>query len=515
MDATTSAAPIPIDDDDDVSQLTKVLPALLVALFLSALDNTIVATAMPTIVGKMGGFSKYAWVTTSYVVTSTVATLLLGKLSDILGRRRIYLFAIGMFLVASILCGLATSMNELIAARALQGLGGGGIWGLTFTIVGDLVAPAKRGKYFGTFTSMFALAGLAGPLVGGAIVDNFSWRWIFFVNIPLAVYSFAKVFTVLHLPRPTNRKNLDIPGAVLVTAIIGFFMLILEEGPGRGWSSPEILGGFALCLALIVVFVLCEQRAADPVLPMHLFKNPVLRNAYILAVLVGMTMMAVSIFFALYFQDVRFYSPTKSGLLGFPQMLGVTIASAMTGRLITKTGKYKKQPLIGTLVAAAGFFAISRIEVATPYFMLALAMLMIGIGTGMTMPMISISTQNSGDPKDLGIVTATGNFFRTLGSAIGLAFYGTFLTSSLTKELTKRLPGEGERLSGLIREPRLIKALAPNVRQAVQESISTGIGKLFLIASVLTVVAFFAALSVEEQPLRSKSGLGALASMAE
>ena len=499
----------------DRRQFRIVLGALLVALFLSALDNTIVATAMPTIVGRMGGFAKYTWVTTSYVVTSTISTLLLGKLSDLYGRRRLFLFAIAVFILGSALCGASQNIDQLIAFRALQGLGGGGIFALTFTIVADLVAPKERGRYFGMFTSMFALASLAGPLIGGVIVDNVSWRWIFYVNLPLGVFVFAAIAAVMHLPASRREVSVDWQGAVLVSGSIAAFMVALEQGDRRGWLSPTIVGLFAVCVALTMVFVWWERRAVEPLLPMRFFSHPVMRSAYVLAVLTGFTMMSIGLYFALFFQDVRFFTPTRAGLLTFPMMLGVTAAATFSGRRITATGRYRAMPLYGSLSALTGMLIASRLHVSMPYAVIAASMLLIGMGMGLVMPSISIASQNAGDPREMGIVTASANFFRTLGSAMGLAVYGAVLTAKLRTELAERLPDRADALTSLVREPKRIAALPPGTRSAVQESITAGISLIFVMSSAVVVLGFLAALSLREIPLRRESGIDARAAMAE
>lgn len=504
-----------ITGTSDRRQFRIVLMALLVALFLSALDNTIVATAMPTIVGKLGGFAKYTWVTTAYVVTTTISTLLLGKLSDLYGRRKLFLFSIAVFIIGSAMCGAARNIDQLITFRALQGIGGGGISGLTFTIIADLVPPAGRGRYFGLFTSVYAVASLAGPLIGGALVDHLSWRWIFYVNLPLGALVLVSSFLVLRLPASRSDARLDWQGAVLVSAAIAAFMVALEQGDQRGWRSGPILAMFALCLALTVAFVMWERRAPEPVMPMHFFANPILRSSFLLAVFAGFTVMSVGLFFALYFQDVRFHSPTKAGLLTFPLIFGVTVAATVSGKVIGATGKYKILPLIGCAVSMAGMLVSTQLNLTMPYVLMGGAMLTIGLGMGLTMPTISIATQNAGDPRDMGIVTASATFFRTLGSAIGLAIYGAVLTASLKSELARRLPGQADALTTLVRAPEQIKALPAATRDAVQSSITFGITRVFILAAAAMIFAFASAVSLREMPLRRESGIDARAALAE
>jgi EmrB/QacA subfamily drug resistance transporter len=414
-------------------QFNLLLSGLMITLFLSALDNTIVGTAMPTIVGDLGGFSRYTWATTVYIVASTISTLVLGKLSDLYGRRNVYLITIVLFLVTSMLCGLAQSMTQLIAFRALQGLGGGGIWSLTFAIVGDVVAPRDRGRYFGLFTSVFAFASLAGPLLGGLIVGTTSWRWIFYVNLPIGVLAIFMVHYTLKLPRIIRPVKLDLLGAALVTGTIVAFMVALEEGSSLGWRSPTVVGLLVGAALLLALYVWQERRAPEPITPPRLFRNDIVRMSLLLGFLTGAVMMTVGLFFSLYFQNAQLLSPTQAGLRSLPLMVGLTAASTFTGRYITKTGRYRLTALVGlplTVIGmAAGAVIMLRAEIGSSLstLLLSAALLLIGVGMGTTMPTASISIQNSADPRDLGIATSTGNFFskpwignRACGAGINL-----------------------------------------------------------------------------------------------
>jgi EmrB/QacA subfamily drug resistance transporter len=490
-------------------QFKLLLVGLIITLFLSALDNTIVGTAMPTIVGELGGFARYTWATTAYVVTSTISTLILGKLSDLFGRRRIYLLTIIGFVVASALCGAAQNMTQLVAFRALQGIGGGGIWGLTFAIVGDIIPPRDRGRYFGLFTGVFALASVAGPLGGGLIVDNVSWRWIFYVNLPVGAVSIATVIATLKLKHIKRDVHLDVVGALLIAATICTLMIPLEFGAEVGWGSARIIAPIVGSIVLAAVFVRWEKTAKEPVLPLRLFKNKIVRISLLLGLVLGSVMMTAGLFFALYFQNVQFLTPTSAGLRTLPIMFGMTVASTITGRLITKTGRYKMFPLVGLPIALLGLLTSTTIKTSTSGWVLAAAMLMIGLGVGLTMPAVSISSQNSAEPRDLGIATSAGNFFRNLGAALGLALLGSLFMTSTRSRLTSLLPegqATGDVLS-IIRKPKEIQALPPEIRSAVQDSISYGASRVFIVAAIIGVVAFVVALLLGEEPLRSKSGM--------
>lgn len=484
-----------------------IIGALMVALLLSALDNTIVGTAMPTIAGQFNAFSLYAWVSTSYAVTSTIATLILGKLSDLYGRRRLLLFTIGLFLFASLLCGLAQSMPQLIAARALQGIGGGGIWGLTFATVGDIVPPRQRGKYFGLFTSIWGVSAVVGPLVGGVIVDHFSWRWIFFVNLPLGIVAFALLAKVLQVPPPTRRPIVDVKGAVLLSLLVAAFMLSLEQGEERGWTSPVILGGFATAAIGLVLFILQERRAAEPMLPLRLFRNPHLRTSYILGFLIGPSMYTSGLFLGLYFQSVKFLSPTTAGLAGVPMMAGMVLGSTISGRLISRYGRYRILPRVGYPIAALGGLSVGFLARSTPYALIALMLVLIGIGTGVAMPTLSIVAQNSADPKDLGVSSAVQNFMRSAGAAIAIACLSVYFNHRVKAELDAA-PG-GRQLFGLIRKPSQIKGLEPTARDAITHAIASSAGRVILISALIVVAGWILTFKVRDQALRTTSGLEA------
>ena len=486
-----------------------IIGALMIALLLSALDNTIVGTALATIAGQLGGFESFTWVTTAYVACSTVSTLLLGKLSDLYGRRNLLLFAIGLFVAASLLCGAAQSINQLIAARALQGIGGGGIWGLTFATVGDIVPPRERGRYFGLFTSVFALASVVGPLVGGVIVDNVSWRWIFLVNLPLGALAFGLLVRVLKLPKPKSKPKIDGVGAVLLSITVGGLMVTLERGSKASWTSPLILGGFALVLATFVALIAWERKVEEPIVPLRLFANKNLRFAFLLGFIVGPALMTIGTFFGLYFQTVRFLTPTRAGLQGVPMMIGMVIGSTVSGRIITKSGRYRKLPLIGFSVTILGVGIAAATGVATSLWIVAAAMLFAGLGTGLTMPTLSIVAQNSAEARDLGVASATSNFMRSLGGSIALAIYGVWFSATIRSEVQGAFPGDPRvsNISSLIRTPGQIKRLPLDLRTAVGEAIATGIGRIFLASLVLAVLGLGVAFFLRDETLRGTTSL--------
>ncbi len=480
----------------------------MVGLFLAGLDGNIVATAMPTIAGKLGGFTKLAWVSTSYVVSSTIATPVLGKLSDLYGRRRIYLIAITTFLGGSVLCGLSQTIDQLITARAIQGVGGGGILSLSFAIVGQLVTPRERGKYMGYFTSMFALSSVAGPLIGGWMIDHVDWRWIFLVNLPIG---FAAVFitsSALKIPFQRLDAQVDFAGAALLTLSVGSLLFGLQFGPQKGWKSPLVLGLFFVSIIGLVLLVKVEGRASEPMIPGRLLRDRVVATSCAMGFFAGMTMYAGSVYFAIYFQDVVFKSPTSSGLRTVPIMFGALCGSMTIGRRITATGRYKIYPLFGLCFMATGSaLAAFGLGPSTPYLRLAIAMGLIGLGMGSSMPSVTVASQNAVPAADLGIATATTTFFRTLGGSIALAAFSTLFNASVKAKVHAGFAraglGQPQNLSKIIREPKQIKALPSATRSIVQGALSTGASRVFLACVVASLVCLALATMLPERPLRT------------
>jgi EmrB/QacA subfamily drug resistance transporter len=483
-----------------------VLGALVMAVFMSSIEATIIATALPTITGEFNAFESYAWVGTAYIVTATIATPLLGKLSDLFGRRLIFQTTMGIFIVGSLLCGAAQSMPQLIAARAVQGLGGGAIQALAFAILGDILPPRERGRYIGYFTLSFVGAALLGPLAGGFLVEQFSWRWIFYVNVPFAVAVSAVCHVALRLPFPRRRAKLDLAGAALLSASIACLMIALEEGRDA-WTDPVVLGLIAAGVITLVMFVAVERRAAEPLIPLRLFANPVVLASVLLGVCAGVFTYGLAPFLPLYFQDSLFVSPTESGLRMLPQMIGVTAGTFGIGRLIAKSGRYKRFPLAGTSLAVVGLVATSRITGETSYGWLVVPMILIGFGAASVFTTTSIATQNAVEFQDLGVATATVMFFRSLGGSLGLAAFGTVLNSTIRSEIPRRIGIAADDAGTLIRSPGEIAALPEAARQAVVDSVALGVGRIYLICGAVAVGAVLAAISLPERPLRLRAGL--------
>ncbi len=489
------------------TRLWMVLGALMLAVLLASMEISIISTALPTIAGEFNAFEQFAWVGTAYIATAAIGTPVLGKLSDIYGRRLIFQVTMGLFIVGSLFCGLSQSMNQLIASRALQGLGGGAIQALAFAILGDILPPRERGRYIGYFTLAFVGAALLGPLIGGFIIDHWSWPWIFFINVPLAGIASIVSYIALDLPFPRRKVRLDIVGAFLLAVIIGALIVALELGGNDGWSEPKVLGLLAVTVVGLAVFIVVERHAAEPMIPLHLFSDRVVLMSIIAGMCAGTIAFGAGQFLPLYFQDSLFVSPTESGLRMLPQMIGVTLGTFGIGRMILWTGRYKPFPVAGTAVAAVGLFAISTISGATSYASLVLPMIAMGFGMAAVFTSTSIATQNAVEFRDLGVATATIMFFRSLGGSLGLALFGTILTSTVRDEVPKQLGITADEAVSMIREPEEIAALAETSRNAVVESLATGVGNIYLVCAGVMVVGFVASILLPELPLRQRAGL--------
>ena len=481
-----------------------ILLGLGTGLLLAALDQTIVSTALPTIVGELGGLSKLSWVVTAYMLTSTASTPLYGKLSDQFGRKQLFQAAIVIFLVGSVLCGQSRSMTQLVAFRAIQGLGAGGLMALTFVIIGDLVPPRQRGRYTGYLTGVFAISSVAGPLAGGFLVDNLSWRWVFYVNLPIGLVALVVTSIVLKLPVMHMSRRVDVEGALLLVSSVSCLLLVTVWG-GREyeWTSPTILSLSAASLLLAIGFVMWERRAAEPILPLRLFSGDVFRITSIVSFLIGAGMFGGTVFLPLYLQAVQGTSATNSGLLMLPMMGGVLVMSIAGGRIITRTGHYKRVVVIGCGLAAVGMILLSLLDEHSSFVQAAMSMFIVGAGLGMVMPVLTLATQNAVTLMDLGSATAAVNFFRSLGGAIGVAAFGAVLSNSLASELAKRLPGvAGARTASLASSPEQIAQLPLEIQVPVIESLAAAVHRVFLTASPVMLLAFLAAWLLREVPLR-------------
>ncbi len=487
-------------------QLWLVLGSLMLSVMLATMEVSIISTALPTIVGEFQSFENFAWVGTSYIVAAAIGTPLWGKLSDLYGRRPIFLTALGVFVFGSLLCGLSQSMGQLIAFRAVQGLGGGAIQALSFAILGDILPPRERGRYIGYFTLAFVGAALMGPLLGGFIIDQFSWPWIFFVNVPLGLIAGVVAYRALRLPFSRRKAKLDWTGAAMLSIAIATLMVALEVGQD-GWTDRNVIALFTVSLCATAAFVAAERRAVEPIIPLRLFADGAVLSATLLGMCAGTIAFGAGQFLPLYFQDSLFVSPTESGLRMLPQMVGVTLGTFGIGRLIARTGRCKPWPIIGAAAATAGLLAVSRISGDTSYTTLILPMIGMGFGMASMFTTSSIVAQNAVDFRDLGVVTSTIMFFRSLGGSIGLAVFGTILNATIRSEIPARLGIDADQAGDLIRSPTEIEALPVEQRMAVIDSVAIGVGRIYLVCAGVMAFGFVVALLLPERPLRHRAGL--------
>lgn len=485
-------------------EIMTLMSGLLMGMFLAAIDQTIVATALPTIVGELGGLQNLPWVVTAYLLTSTTSTPLYGKISDLYGRRPVFQAAIVIFLVGSALCGLSQNLTQLIVFRGVQGLGGGGLIALSFVIVGDVLSPRQRGQYLGYFSAVFAVASVAGPLLGGLFTDHLSWRWIFYVNVPIGIVALIVTSRVLRLPRPEReRPSLDILGAVLLAAAVVCLLLVAEWGGRRyDWGSPTIVGLCVAAAALLALFVAQEARADEPVLPLRLLRNRVVATCIVMAILSGAAMFGATIFLPLFLQAVSGVSATNSGLLLAPLMLAVTVSSIATGRSTTRTGRYKVFVVVGSALAFVAVLCMTTLDDASASVTVSGFMVLLGIGMGMSIPVMNVATQNAVPAADLGSATSTLMFVRTTGGALGVAAFSTLMLTRLRDGLATLPEATGLDVETLVSGPKQIQALEEPLRSGVITQLADAIAAGFWIGVVLLAVAAVISVTLPELPLR-------------
>jgi EmrB/QacA subfamily drug resistance transporter len=508
-------------------QIMVVFSGLMLGMLLAALDQTIVSTALLTIVNdlnKVNGTAELPWVVTAYLLASTAVTPIYGKLADLYGPKKIYMFAIAVFLIGSALCGMAQSMGELIAFRALQGLGAGGLMALTFTIIGSVVPPRERGKYQGYFGGVFMLAMVIGPLLGGFFTDQHTllgitgWRYIFYVNLPIGLLALVVISIVLHVRDNQIKHKIDYTGAALVTAGASALLLAAQFGSNGqyAWGSPTVLSLFIGGGALFALFVFWELKfASEPILPMGLFRNQVFAVSNAMALVVGLTMMGSLIYLSVYLQFVVGYSPTMAGLAILPMMLGIMPASIIGGRMISKIGKYKPFPIAGTAIAVVGMFLMSRLGETTPAWQRGLYMFVLGSGLGLVMPVLTLAVQNALPFKDIGTGTSANLFFRNMGSSFGTALFGAILTNRLTHYVKDALGsragtlGSGSNTGSLNRaQLNALNVKHPGIEQIMIHSFVEALSVVFMVAAAIMLVSFGLSLFLKQVELRSSGGPG-------
>ena len=491
-------------------QIVVVMIGLMTGVLLAALDQSIVGTALPRIVSELGGLDQLSWVVTAYLLTSTAVTPLWGKISDLYGRRQVFQAAIVIFLIGSFLCGFSQDMFQLIAFRALQGIGGGGLMAIALSVIGDVIPPRERGRYQGYFAAVFGMSSVAGPLLGGWFTEAINWRWIFYINIPVGLVAMIVTTSALKMNMVRREHTIDFLGAGLIVASVSAMLLFLDwAGRDYGWTSPQAIVLLAVSLVLAVLFVFVESKAAEPIIPLRLFRNSIFSVANIYGFMAGVAMFGAIIFLPLYLQGVMGFSPTQSGLAMLPAVLGIFTTSISSGILITKTGRYKIFPIIGAVVLLVALFLLSRIQVDTSYPMLAVFMYLFGAGLGFTMQTIVVAVQNSVEYRDMGAATGATTFFRQMGGAIGTAIFGTILSTRLASHLAEQLagvPGAAEAMaSGQLdaNDIQAIVALPEPIRTMVQTGFTQAIADVFLAAIPFIAIALVVSLFLREIPLRT------------
>jgi len=483
-----------------------VLPGLLLAILLAMLDNLIVSTALPRIVGDLGGVAHLSWVVTAYILASTITTPFYGKLGDMYGRKKFFIAAIIIFLAGSALSGLSQSMDELIAFRAIQGLGAGGLMVGSMATLGDIVAPRERGRYMSYMMVVMMLATIGGPLVGGFITTSFSWRWIFYVNIPLGGIALVYIISTLHLPAKRVSHKVDYTGGILLgVAATALILLATWGGTEYPWGSAQIVGLGVLSVAALAGFLVTERRAAEPILPLHVFKNRNFSVTMTLTFLVGLAMFGAMTFLPLYQQTVQGESPTISGLALTPMMIGVTITSIVAGQVTTRTGRYKIFPILGGAIMVLGMFLLTHLGIGTTRVTLALYYVVFGLGMGFIMQMVSLIAQNSVEQKDMGVASSARMFFQQIGGSLGVAAFGAVFARRLTQSLASAA-GSGAHISatGGQVNPATVNSLPAPVKHDVFFAIAHAVQSVFVWALPAAVLIFVLALFIKEVPLRGR-----------
>ncbi|MCP1309920.1 MDR family MFS transporter [Paenibacillus tyrfis] len=509
-----------------------IMIAIIAAMFFSAINQTIVGTALPRIIAKLGGMDYYTWVITIYLLTSTIATVLVGKLSDIYGRKPFILTGIVLFMIGAFMAGTSVDIFQLITYRGIQGVGAGIIMATAFTAVGDLFAPRERGKWSGIMMSVFGFASVVGPALGGYIVDHLEWHWVFWIFLPLGIVAFIMILTMFPKVERKPSESIDYFGSLFLTlTIVPMLLAFSWAGTKYAWGSSQIVGLFACTLAALVIFIWVESRVKSPVLPLSLFKNGIVTISNVIGFIMNAGMMGALMYTPFFVQGVMGISPTYSGYVTMPMSIGMVVTSAISGQLITKTGKYKRIAIIGIIIMVIGMMIMHYMNTIS---VTVLSMIVFGFGLGLGMPVFSLTVQNAVSPKDLGVATASSQLFRNLGGTIGIAVMGTIMSTGMTNKLQELLasgrgvdlskldPKVAEKLAAfhnpqmLLDQPKLAQiqaALPPELQtvfgrmiDSLREALSYSLANVFLAGAALLVVALVLTFFLKEIPLRTGSG---------
>jgi EmrB/QacA subfamily drug resistance transporter len=488
--------------------------ALMLVILLASLDQTIVATALPTIVGDLGGLQHLSWVVTAYLLASTVTGPIYGKLGDLYGRKVVLQTAIVIFLVGSALCGISQSMTELIGFRALQGLGAGGLLVTTIAVVGDIIPPRERGRYQGLFGAVFGVSTVVGPLLGGFFVDNLSWRWIFYVNLPVGALGLFVIGAVFHSRVEHVRHAIDYLGALTLAAGLSFVVLFTSlGGTTQPWGSPQSIAMIVAGVVLLVVFLFVESRAQEPILPLELFRNRIFAVSSAVGFIIGLALFGSVTYLPLYLQIVKDKSPTSSGLQLTPMMAGLLVTSIVAGRLITRFGRYRPFPIIGTAVMTVGMVLLAQLGLHSASHTAALDMLVLGLGLGMVMQVLVLAVQNAVEFRVMGVATSGSILFRQIGGSIGLALFGAIFANSLRSKLAAHIPPGVHAPKNV--SPSVVRQLPPALHRIYVDAIASSLHPVFVVASGIAVFAFALTWLLREVPLRDTTRVVAAEERAE
>jgi EmrB/QacA subfamily drug resistance transporter len=495
-----AAAPVDLTSQASHDNVLVVFGGLLLVMLLAALDSTIVATALPTIVGEFGGLAHISWVVTAYLLAQTIVTPIYGKLGDLYGRKRVLQVAIVIFLVGSALCGLSQSMSHLIIFRAVQGLGGGGLMVTTQAVVADVVPPRARGRYQGIFGAAFGFASIAGPLVGGYFTTHWTWRWIFYINLPVGIIALVVLAATLPAQSSFARHAIDYLGAALLAVTLASIVLVTDlGGTVYEFSSPLMIALIVISVAGLIAFVVVERRASEPILPLPLFRTRDVWVTSVVGLIVGFALIGSVTYLPVFLQIVKGLSPTESGLRMVPLMAGTLVTSIIAGQLVSRTGKYRLFPIIGTTIVTLSLLLISRMTAETSTLAASLYMLLLGLGLGFVMQVLIIAVQNAVDYRDLGVATSNAILFRFIGGSLGTALLGAVLATQLNANVQRLMPGTAA-LDSI--SPQALNGLSPALRAAYTEAFVASLSSVFLVAAVISFFGLLVALLLPERPLR-------------